>query len=206
MVDYKLYSIFQTNSHYNNQGQRFVYKQHPKLGNLTRPRLLELYNQRCSNASEKVSLSTIRRKVTLFKSIGLLSEGTVTDMFGKEVRAYILFEDFDFFQYIPLETLMYLADTSTSAVIKLYAVLLNKFLWKKKTGETYIFTLAELATKIGLQDNNNGNTRIIKNCLNSLASAELINFVEFYTKTEEGRPSPRRRLTNVSFTHKKKIK
>ena len=196
-VDYKLYSILQKNSHYNGKGVRFVYKNHPTLGNLTRPRLLEIYNEKC----EQISLSTLKRKMALFKSIGMISEGKIEDINGKKVSAFILLENFALFQYIPLETLEYLADTASSTVIKLYALLLNKFLWKAKFNDTYVFTYAELAAEIGL----NGNTRIIRNCLNSLSNSELIDYCDFYIMTDSGVPSPRKRLINVNQHYKKKI-
>ena len=204
-VDYKLYSILQKNSYYNGKGVRFVYKNHPTLGNLTRPRLLEIYNERCIDPREQISLSTLKRKVALFKSIGMISENRVEDINGKEVSAFILLENFALFQYIPLETLEYLADTASSTVIKLYALLLNKFLWKTKFNDTYVFTYAELAAEIGLNDNNNGNTRIIRNCLNSLSNSELIEYCGFYVMTDSGVPSPRKRLTNVNQDYKKEV-
>jgi hypothetical protein len=204
-VDYKLYSILQKNSYYNGKGVRFVYKNHPTLGNLTRPRLLEIYNEKCTDSQEQISLSTLKRKIALFKSIGMISEGRIEDINGKEVSAFILLENFALFQYIPLETLEYLADTASSTVIKLYALLLNKFLWKAKFNDTYVFTYAELAAEIGLNDNNNGNTRIIRNCLNSLSNSELIDYCDFYVMTDSGVPSPRKRLINVNQYYKKKI-
>ena len=204
-VDYKLYSILQKNSHYNGKGARFVYKNHPTLGNLTRPRLLEIYNEKCIDPQERISLSTLKRKMALFKSIGMISESRIEDINGKEVSAFILLENFALFQYIPLETLEYLADTASSTVIKLYALLLNKFLWKAKFNDTYIFTYAELAAEIGLQDSNNGNTRIIRNCLNSLSNSELIDYCDFYVMTDSGVPSPRKRLINVNQHYKKKL-
>ena len=202
-VDYKLYSILQKNSYYNGKGVRFVHKNHPTLGNLTRPRLLEIYNEKCIDPREQISLSTLKRKMALFKSIGMISESRVEDINGKEVSAFILLENFALFQYIPLETLEYLADTASSTVIKLYALLLNKFLWKTKINDTYVFTYAELAAEVGLPDNNNGNTRIIRNCLNSLSNSELIDYCSFYVMTDSGVPSPRKRLTNVNQHYKK---
>lgn len=200
-VDYKLYSLLQSFSYYNAQGQRFVYKKHKRYGNLTRRRLLELYNDRCADEAEKISLATISRKINLFKSIGMLAEGNTKDRFGNEVSAFILLEDFELFQYIPLDTLTYLADTASSTVIKLYALLLNKYLWK----QGYVFTYAELAEAVGMPDYNNGNTRVIKNCLNSLVVSGLIEYSSFYVMTDAGVPSPRKRLEKVNTRYKRVI-
>ena len=205
-VDYKLYSFFQNNYLYDSLDRRYVPKDHPVHGNLTRATLLKIYNERCPDAADRISLKTLSRKMILFKSIGMISEGTVINKQGVEVRAYIVLENYEFFQYIPLETLVYLVDTASSTVIKLYAVLLNRFLWKERSGGKYTFTFAELAESVGLKDNNNGNTRIISNCLNSLVSVNLIEYKDYYQTTKIGAPTPRRVLVQVNLHHKKVAK
>jgi hypothetical protein len=202
-VDYKLYSFFQNNYIYDIDNKRYVPKKHPEHGNLTRAKLLEIYNKKCPDASEKISLRTLSRKMSLFASIGMISEGRVINKEGVEVSAYIVLENYEFFQYIPLETLIYLVDTASSTVIKLYALLLNKYLWKERSGNKYTFTFAELAEDVGLRDNNNGNTRIISNCLNSLASVDLIEYKEYYQTTASGRPTPRKVLVRANLSYKK---
>ena len=201
-IDYKLYSLLQSISHLGKDQIRFVYKNHPIYGNLTRPRLLELYNERCEDTQDLISFKTLSRKLILFKSIGMLSEEHIIDQFGKKVPAFILLEKFRTYQYIPLDTLIYLADTASSSVIKIYAYLLNKHIYKQRTNELYSFTLAELAEEIGLKDNNNGNTRIVRNCLNTLIAIDLINYVEYYQLTESGVPTPRLRLTTANLHYK----
>lgn len=205
-VDYKLYSFFQNNYLFDSNDKRYVPKEHPEHGNLTRAKLLEIYNSRCTDPKDRISLSTLSKKMILFKSIGMISEGRVINKQGVEVSAYVVLENYEFFQYIPLETLIYLVDTASSTVIKLYALLLNKFLWKEKTGSKYTFTLAELAKEVGLKDNNNGNTRIIGNCLNSLVTSELISYKEYYQTTATGMPTPRKVLVRANLTYKKAVK
>lgn len=200
-VDYKLYSMFQSMSYLTKDRMRFVYKNHKTYGNLTQKRINELYNMACRNEKEKVGLSTIQKKMRLFKSIGMISEEYVIDMFGKRVKAFILLENFEIFQYVPLETLRYLGNTASSDVIKIYAYLLDKYLYKYRMGERYSFTLAELATEIGKPDYNNGNTTRVKDCLNSLVNSNLIKFTRYYQKTSSGVPTPRLRLIKVNTRH-----
>ena len=202
-VDYKLYSFFQNNYIFDVNDRRYVPKEHPVHGSLTRAKLLEIYNSRCTDPRERISLTTLSKKMILFKSIGMISEGRVINKEGVEVSAYVILENYEFFQYIPLETLIYLADTASSTVIKLYALLLNRFLWKERAGSKYTFTLAELARDVGLKDNNNGNTRIISNCLNSWESVELITYKEYYRTTKTGMPTPRKVLVNANLSYKK---
>lgn len=205
IIDYKLFGMLQNFSEWS-YPVRFVPKEHVDYGNLTRPRLLELYNGRCEDSKEQMSLRTLSKKITLFKSMGMISEEFVTDRKGERVAAYVLKEEYETFQYIPLDTLRYLADTSSSSVIKIYAYLLNKHIYKQKSGEYYSFTLGELANQIGLKDYNNGNTRVVKNCLNSLLSVNLIKYADYYITTPEGNPSPRMRLLEANQTYKKLVK
>lgn len=205
-VDYKLFSMLQSMSFLTKDNVRFVYKKHPQYGNLTRPRLLELYNENCKDSKDLISLSTIGRKLRLFKSIGMMSEEFVIDRFGKRVAAYVLLENYRTYQYIPLDTLQYLANTASSSVIKIYAYLLNKHIYKQKFNQFYSFTLQELAEQIGITDFNNGNTRRVKDCLNSLLSVDLISYAEYYVTIDSGVPSPRMRLTSANQHYKKLIK
>lgn len=205
-VDYKLYSFLQSISYLSEDNIRFVYKTDDKvLGKLTQENLMAIFNSQCSDESEKLSLSTLKRRMSLYKNLGLIEEGLVVDMLGEKVRAYILPQNFEVFQYVPLETLKYLANTASSNVIKIYAYLLDKFLWKAETAEQYTFTLAELCEAIGIKDYNNGNTRIVSDCLNSLLSVELINYVQFYEKNNFGAPTPKMKLIAANFYYKKII-
>lgn len=206
-VDYKLFSMLQNLSDINLVTKtRYAPKEHPEYGTLTRQRLLDLYNERCEDTKEQMSLKTLSNRLTLFKSIGMITEEFTLNRQQQRIPAYILEENYETFQYIPLETLKYLADTASSSVIKIYAYLLNKHIFKQKSGEYYSFTLGELAKQIGLKDNNNGNTRIVKNCLNSLLSVNLIKFADYYELTEDGNPSPRMRLLEANQQYKKLIK
>lgn len=202
-VDYKLYSFFQSISYLSQNNERFVYKiEDPDLGRLTQPAILEIFNERCTDINEKLSLTTLKRRMSLYKSLGLIEENNVIDLKGKSVKAYILVQNFEIFQYVPFDTLQYLANTASSNVIKTYAYLLDKFLWKHKSNEMYSFTLKELTEVIGMKDYNNGNTKIVNDCLNSLLNNNLIKYSSYYEKNEEGMPVPRMRLTEANFYYK----
>ena len=199
-VDYKLYSFFQSISYLSQYNERFVYKtDDPELGKLTQENLVEIFNDRCTDLNERISLSTLKRRMQLYKSLGLIEENSVIDMTGKKVKCYILVQNFEVFQYVPFDTLKYLANTASSNVITIYAYLLSKFLWKQKTGEMYSFTLGELAEAIGIKDYNNGNTRVVNDCLSCLLTIGLIGYVQYYEENGSGMPSPKMRLTFANF-------
>lgn len=205
-VDYKLFSLLQTMSYINSNRIRYVPKQHPEYGSITRERLLELYNSMCSEPKEQISLRTIKTKLTLFKGIGMIEESKVLNNTGEEVSAFVLLENYDIYQLIPLETLRFLSNTVNSDVIKTYAYLLNKHIWKQKTSEYYSFTLQEIALAIGLESGYNGATKKIKDCLHLLRCIDLIHYVEYYDKTADGMPTPRMRLTEANQNYTKLVK
>lgn len=206
-IDYKLFSLLQSLSLFNEStATRYVPKQAPEYGSLTREKLLELYNNSCAESSDCMSLRTMKTRITLFKGIGMIEEGHVKTKTGEEVSAFILLENYKTYQLIPFETLRFLANTVNSNVIKTYAFLLNRHTWKQKTGEYYSFTLKEVALAIGLISNYHGASKIIKDCLHLLSCIDLIHYVDYYTKTPDGFPSPRMRLTVANQEYKKAVK
>lgn len=203
-VDYKLFSILQSMSYINKEKVRYVPKQHPIHGSITRSALLELYNKTPSQPNEVISLKTLGRKLTLIKAIGMVEETQVINISGEEVPGFILLENYKRFRLVPLETLKFLADTVNSDVIKTYVYLLDKYLWKQLTNEYYSFTLIEIAEEIGFTSGYDGATKKIRNCLHLLSCIDLIHHVEYYTTVGRETPSPRMRLV-VANQHYKKI-
>lgn len=92
---------------------------------------------------------------------------------------------------IPLETLQFLNDTLKEQVIKVYIYLGQRYKYKKN----YEFTVAELASHIGIKlDGNKRGYTVIDNALACLKQLGFIDYVIFY----EGQ-KPKRRLTKFSF-------
>ena len=200
-VDFRLWGMLQTMSYLSPDKIRFVYKQHEKYGKLTQQHLTDLYNNQTGDDS--ISLSTMKRRLKAFKELEMLAEGVVTDNKSKNVKAFILLQNFETFEYIELDTLEYLLHTATTNVLKVYIYLLGRYIFTQKNQEKYSFTLAEVAENIGLKDYNNGNTSLIRDCLNSLMAVGLLECKQYYQTTSEGMPTPRLRLVCVNKTYNK---
>lgn len=92
---------------------------------------------------------------------------------------------------IPLSTLMFLNDTAKEQVIKVYIYLGQRYKYKKD----YIFTIAEIASHIGIELNNNQRNYItINNVLTCLQNHGLISYKEIYENN-----LPKKQLTSFSF-------
>lgn len=194
-VDYKIYSFLLYISFLDEEDQiRYIPKKHPELGKLTLQKLLDYFNEKQLNPNNKISFSTFQRRFAIYKKIGLMRE---LELDGKPI--YYLFQDFEIFQYVSTQTLTYLADTASSEVIKIYGYLLNKYLWKIKTDEKYLFSLKELTELIGYSSNNNGNTKIIRNCLRALELSGLLACSETY-QLVNGIPVPKISLDRAYFS------
>ena len=98
--------------------------------------------------------------------------------------------------------LRYLVDTRPVQAIRIYITLLDWYLWKKKTGEQYIFTNKDILEKLGYSpDNKNANTTV-SNILESLNREGVIEFQEYYDTIilDNGRqvPTPKKILKFVA--------
>ena len=193
-VNDNIYGYLQSISYLNKDGERFIYKSDVS------PTKIERYFKSCEGM--EISLSTVKRNLTLFKSkkVGLLVEGKTMDNYNREVDVYFLpmIED-EPYKLIPLETLKYLVDTSNGNVIKTYVYLLNKYGWKKD----YTFTKGELIEGIGYNPNSRNKDgryvsyEMMDNILLCLVNNGLLDYVEFYDTNNEGKPTPKHKITFV---------
>lgn len=116
---------------------------------------------------------------------------------------YYVFQDNEKnFKLVPLDLLEYLLNTASSGVIQVYIYLLDKYEWKKKTGEEYYFTRKEIAMALGYSEKSAESGTIstrISDIIGCLARQRIIKFeqiiaVTFYSKT----PTVRQKLTFVA--------
>ena len=184
-VDYNLYGHLQALS-YLKDGKRFVY-----ASEATPSKLLDMTPT--ENGKKITSLRTIQRVLKFFKDSGLITEGKVEDLSGKEVKCFWLNEDENYFQLINLETLRFLCDVANSDVIKTYAYLLNK----NNYFEDYSFTCKEIVEMLGYCYKAD-TAKKAGHILFALESFGLIKYAEYYEKNFDGNPVPRKRLINVS--------
>lgn len=184
-VDYNLYGHLQALS-YLKDGKRFVY-----AVDATPSQLLAMTP--VDGAGKKItSLATIKRVMKFFKDSGLITEGKVEDLSGKEVKCFWLNEDENYFQFIQLDTLRFLCNTTNSNVIKTYAYLLNKSFYF----EGYTFTKKELLDAIGYSSKDKGQ-QLMDDILLALSKFGLIKFESCYERNYDGNPVPKMRLLEV---------
>ena len=184
-VDYNLYGHLQALS-YLKDGKRFVY-----AVDATPSQLLAMTP--VDGAGKKItSLATIKRVIKFFKDSGLITEGKVEDLAGKEVKCFWLNEDENYFQFIQLDTLRFLCNTTNSNVIKTYAYLLNKSFYF----EGYTFTKKELLDAIGYSSKDKGQ-QLMDDILLGLSKFGLIKFESCYERNYDGNPVPKMRLLEV---------
>ena len=102
--------------------------------------------------------------------------------------------------------LWYIVTTRSQQAIKLYIYLLDKYKWKSKTGENYVFTNSELLGALGYstQSSNKKANEIVNNILESFLREGVIKFENYYEEIllNNGKtvPSPRKRLLFVAQT------
>ena len=184
-VDYNLYGHLQALS-YLKDGKRFVY-----AVDATPSQLLAMTP--VDGAGKKItSLATIKRVLKFFKDSGLITEGKVEDLAGKQVKCFWLNEDENYFQFIQLDTLRFLCNTTNSNVIKTYAYLLNKSFYF----EGYTFTKKELLDAIGYSSKDKGQ-QLMDDILLGLSKFGLIKFESCYERNYDGNPVPKMRLLEV---------
>ena len=184
-VDYNLYGHLQALS-YLKDGKRFVY-----AVDATPSQLLDMTP--VDGAGKKItSLATIKRVLKFFKDSGLITEGKVEDLSGREVKCFWLNEDENYFQFIQLDTLRFLCNTTNSNVIKTYAYLLNKSFYF----EGYTFTKKELLDAIGYSSKDKGQ-QLMDDILLGLSKFGLIKFESCYERNYDGNPVPKMRLLEV---------
>ena len=184
-VDYNLYGHLQAMS-YLKDGKRFVY-----ASEATPSQLLDMTP--VDGAGKKItSLRTIQRVMKFFKEVGLITEGKVEDLSGNQVKCFWLNEDENYFQFIQLDTLRFLCNTTNSNVIKTYAYLLNKSFYF----EGYTFTKKELLDAIGYSSKDKGQ-QLMDDILLGLSKFGLIKFESCYERNYDGNPVPKMRLLEV---------
>lgn len=119
----------------------------------------------CAKAT-KTNRRTCDRHIDILVKEGYLALGKVANVQGELVDAYILTLYDQYFQKIRIDTLQYLIQTTNQDIIKTYAYLLDKYLWKKEQGEQYLFSLKELIINVlGINSTTNQRDYILMNNL-----------------------------------------
>lgn len=177
-----IYGKLQKISYISQDGRRFVYNKDFKQADMAK----ELGDMK---------LRSFKRHFQALQTAELVQKGTVKDLNGKEVVCYYLPENKnEKFMLIPITTLDFLITVSRVNVIKIYLYLLDKYEWKHRSKDTYVFTKKELIQAIGLNPNYSPAYTEINYILTCLKNNDLIDYEEFYYNGNV----PNIRLVNVS--------
>lgn len=198
-IDLQIYELFQTKSYITKDKIRFCYKK-----GLTQQSLYNEYKKSYDNNKNKcVSLNTFRKYLKTLFDKNMIIEGEVTDISGKEkVKAYILPQDYKTFQFVPLETMQFLVNTTNRNVINIYGYLLNKSKYK----ENYTFTLKELVVNaLGYNAETSGIEQKARDCITCLELFGLIEYKEIHELNTDNKPVPKKMLLKVNTEYKKTI-
>lgn len=199
-IDLQIYELFQTKSYITKDKIRFCYK-----SGLTQQSLYNEYKESYNNNDKKcISFNTFRKYWKTLFDKSMIINGEVTDISGKEkVKAYILPQNYKTFQFVPLETMRFLANTTNRNVINIYGYLLNKSKYK----ENYTFTLKELVVNaLGYNAETSGIEQKAKDCLSLLEMIGLIEYVEIYELNSDNKPVPKKKIIKVNLEYKKNDK
>lgn len=195
-IDLQIYELFQIKSYITKDKIRFCYKR-----GLTQQSLYNEYKESYNNDNKKcISFNTFRKYLKALFDKGMILDGEVLDINGKEkVKAYILPQDYKTFQFIPLETMRFLANTTNKNVINIYGYLLNK----SKYRDNYTFTLKELVVNaLGYNSETSGIEQKAKDCLSLLKMIGLIEYSEIHELNNDNKPVPKKKLIRVNTEYK----
>lgn len=190
-IDDLLYGYFQMMSYLgiDKEGNkvRFVYRNHFTNEDLA--------------ATLDVSVSQARRKVKILKDAGFIAEDQVWNAAKTELcKVFVLTEYSNEIQYIQVDTLEKLVDTTNKNVIKVYAYLLGWHGFKKRSNSKFIFTKKQLIEYcFGMSSTTNQRDyKAINNILECLVLFGLIEYKNIYCTSPEGHLHLRMELTKVN--------
>lgn len=154
------------------------------------------------------NMTSIRRE--LQDIIGCKSASTITNKlnylmennlfkFDEKASRYIFpYDPNEKYKIISSELLKELVVVYKPMVLKIFIYLLDKYEWKKEANSQYVFTLTELSAAMGYAASSGRQDANIRIILEHLRRTGMINYEEFYEKSEfTGKPVPRMRLTFV---------
>lgn len=152
----------------------------------------------------EISTQQLNRHLAKLMEDGLIQEKDMKSG-GETYPSYIFpYEYKEKYQLVENEMLWYIVSTRNAQAVKLYIYLLNKFNWKQKENDYYIFTNKELIGALGYSTNsaNNLANTMINNVLESFSREGVIKFESFYEEmiAANGKtvPTPKKRLLFVA--------
>lgn len=151
----------------------------------------------------KISERTVDKHLKILVQAGLIEPFTL-QMNKKTYPSYGIKQEAAPFIQIPNDWLKHLICVKNIHSVKIYFYLLNKYLWKKQTDEQYIFTNKELIKVIGMTETSDFASTLITEILEDLKISGILNFETFFVRTEDNKPSPRKRLLFVPMNREER--
>ncbi len=147
------------------------------------------------------SLNTVKNKHKKLIEGGFIEEITIKDNFNKEKEVYKISYINTLYQMVDVSVLEVLYTLKTESMIKIYAYLLNKFIYYKD--KNYIFTKGELVNKcLGLKNKDDKNSlRKVELILSILKDMKLVDFKTIRVELEDGY-TYRKELVSVGVNYK----
>lgn len=121
----------------------------------------------------KCSNRTVNRQIQSLVKDGLIEAEAEQNRF-----IYVLPAIGKRYQTINCDMLGYLLCVGNVNAVRLYIYLLNKYLWKQKTNESYFFTLDELAKAIGYESTKAEHNKMIRFILESYLRQGIVKWRE----------------------------
>lgn len=132
----------------------------------------------------KCSEKTIDRSFRELLYAGLMTEFSFQKTDKKYCYGYGVTQEAAPFVLLTQEWLRYLATTDNIHSIKIYVYLLDKYLWKKKSGEMYNFTINELMDVIEYEKNSGRGREVINNILHEFYQRGIIKYENCFVNIE----------------------
>jgi hypothetical protein len=133
------------------------------------------------------STKTIDRHIDKLFEKGLLDEGIeVITVNGKEYEYECFWFPYDedgLYKIVDKDVIKYLVYTRNAHAIRIYLYLLNKYQWKKDSGD-YIFTIQELKEALGYAATTKSCDELIKCVLASFKAEGIIAYEKFVDEVE----------------------
>lgn len=135
---------------------------------------------------------------TITNKLNYLMENNLFKLDEKAGRYIFPYNPDEKYKIISSELLKELVVVYKPMVLKIFIYLLDKYEWKKESNSQYVFTLTELSAAMGYAASSGRQDANIRIILEHLRRTGMINYEEFYEKSEfTGKPVPRMRLTFV---------
>lgn len=122
-----------------------------------------------------VTTKQIGNIVNQLANQGLIDEG-IEVLNGKDIKVFYFPPVEGRFETIEQDMVRFLVNTGNKFSIKIYIYLLNKYKWKRKTNEKYLFTIEELRLALGFAETTQSSDYLIKDILHLFKLAGLIDY------------------------------